>query len=102
MKVEELNTNKTLKFCDITEEDVSRFRTERKSFGINYLYIDNDTRIRYGGSFDHLGKVYKLQRKKIFWISYAWTYASTQTGRSIVEIINYLFWYEGDKHKCKF
>lgn len=74
-------------------------------FGVKYLYLDTETRVRYGFSFTHLGKTYTLQRKGIFWDEVAWTYPQSHRGDDLTSIISYLKWYEDtNKHvtKCLF
>ncbi len=69
----------------------------RSFFGAKYLFLDENTRVRFGFSFAELGKTYKLQRKGICWKSVAWTYPETHS-RNLNEIVEYLFWYE-ERHK---
>jgi len=79
-------------------------KVKKGLFGTKYMYLDENTRVRYGFKFIHLGVVYTLQRKSfLVWIEKAWTYPSTHTGRDIESIIDYLKWYEGGNDgKCKF
>ena len=77
----------------------------RSFFGAKYLFLDENTRVRFGYSFGELGKKYKLQRKGICWKSVAWTYptrrnvhAFMEINKNLNEIVGYLFWYE-ERHK---
>lgn len=74
---------------------------KRSFLGAKYLYLDDDTRVRYGFSLAHLGITYTLQRKGIFWNEVAWTYPSTHVGKEIDGIIEYLKWLEEHKKKPK-
>ena len=73
----------------------------RSFFGAKYLYLDPNTRIRFGFTFAHLGTTYTLQRKGIFWNKVAWTYSSTHIGQKIERIIEYLKWYEEENKQPK-
>lgn len=75
---------------------------KRSFFGSKYLYLDDNTRVRYGYSLAHVGTTYTLQRKKgIFWKEVAWTYPSTYVNSGIDEVIEYLEWYEEYKKRLK-
>ena len=76
-------------------------------FGVKYLYLDENTRVRYGCSFVYFGVTYQLQRHGFFWRSVAWTYPETHGfNAELFTIIKYLFWYEQDReikiNGCKF
>lgn len=72
----------------------------RSFFGAKYLYLDPNTRLRYGFTFAYFGTTYTLQRKGICWNEVAWTYSSTQYGQKLECIIEYLKWYE-EKNQSK-
>lgn len=78
----------------------------RSFFGVKYLYLDENTRLRYGFTFAYLGITYTLQRKGISWNEVAWTYPSTHIGKKIEHIIEYLKWDEKRlkyvKNECLF
>ena len=58
--------HRNLKIEEADNSDLGAVR--RGFFGAKYLYLDDDTRVRYGFSLAHLGITYTLQRKKgIFW-----------------------------------
>lgn len=86
---ETLKQNETAKFgiCAVM----------RSFFGVKYLYLDNNTRVRYGFTLKHLGITYTLQRKGVFWNEVAWTYPSSHIGNKLETIVEYLKWYEKDK-----
>jgi len=73
-------------------------------FGVKFMYLDANTRVRYGFNLSKVGITYTLQRKQIFWKEVAWTYPSTHPSQNLSEIIEYLKWYEEEEHKdcgCK-
>lgn len=78
----------------------------RGFFGAKYLYLDDDTRVRYGFTLAHLGITYTLQRKGTSWKEVAWTYPSAHVGEKIDSIIEFLKWHEEykkqPKRKCLF
>jgi hypothetical protein len=78
-------------------ENVENIPFENGWFGIKYLTLDENTRVRFGYSFSELGKTYKLQRKNYFWKSVAWTYDIWHNDK-LSDTIIYLFWYE-ERHK---
>jgi len=69
-------------------------------FGVRYLYLNDNTRIRYGYSIQELGISYALQRYNgLFWQRRACTFNSTNM--TLDELITYLFWYEDEENKPK-
>lgn len=88
-------------------EPLKQDAVRRSFFGVKYFYINAETRVRYGLSIVHVGTVYTLQRKKMFWNEVAWTYPKTHPKQSLNDIIDYLKWYEEEaknekKSKCLF
>ena len=70
----------------------------RSFFGFKHYYLDSNTRISFGFHLSKLGKSYLLQRKgKLFWKETAWTYDVPFYKPDLIGLINYLYWYEGDK-----
>lgn len=74
----------------------------RSFFGAKYLYLDDNTRVRYGFVLAHVGTAYTLQRKKgRFWKEVAWAYPSAYVNLGIDSLIEYLKWYEEYEKRLK-
>lgn len=69
----------------------------KKRLFARYLYIDENTRIRYGFKLKYLGKSYTLERKTKRWITKAWTY--NLSNDDLENLLGYLLWYENRHNK---
>ena len=80
-------------------EDYTQRIVKKGLFGVRYLYLNDNTRIRYGYSIQEMGIAYVLQRKRFFWQRVSWSYNSFDG--SLDQVIRYLFWKEEEDDKRK-
>jgi hypothetical protein len=81
-------------------ENYTQRRVEEGLFGYRYLYLNDNTRIRYGYSFRELGASYVLQRYNgLWWKRRAWAYGVAIN--TLDEMISYLFYSEEKEYPKK-
>jgi hypothetical protein len=81
-------------------ENYTQRIVEKGWFGVRYLYLNDNTRIRYGYSIQALGVCYTLQRYRgFYWQRVSWAYGTII--ETLDQLIAYLFYEEDEYEKNK-